>query len=61
MAAAVAFVRDMQPILLECITAGISGQRAVARELNRHGIPSRRGGTWSHVQAGALLRQLGNA
>jgi DNA invertase Pin-like site-specific DNA recombinase len=57
-AAAITFARDMKPILLECLAAGIIGQRAIARELNRRGVPSRRGGTWSHVQAGALLRQL---
>jgi hypothetical protein len=28
------------------------------RELNRRGIPAPRGGAWSHMQAGALLRRL---
>ena len=57
-AAAMARMRDLKPILLECFVAGVTSQRGIARELNRRGIPASRGGAWSHVQVGALLRRL---
>jgi hypothetical protein len=41
-----------------CFAAGVTGQRGIGRELNRRGIPAPRGGAWSHMQAGALLRRL---
>jgi hypothetical protein len=56
--AALARTRDLKPILLECFAAGVTSQRGIARELNRRGIPAPRGGAWSHMQAGALLRRL---
>jgi DNA invertase Pin-like site-specific DNA recombinase len=49
---------DLKPVLLACIAAGITSHRGIAGELNRRGIPAPRGGAWSHVQAGALLRRL---
>ena len=56
--AALARTRDLKPILLEYFAAGVTGQRGIARELNRRGIPAPRGGAWSHMQTGALLRRL---
>jgi len=56
--AAMARTKDLQPILLKCSAAGVTSQRGTVRELNRRGIPAPRGGAWSHVQAGALLRRL---
>jgi DNA invertase Pin-like site-specific DNA recombinase len=50
--------RDLKPVLLACIAAGVTSQRGIAGELNRRGIPASRGGAWSHVQVGALLRRL---
>jgi DNA invertase Pin-like site-specific DNA recombinase len=57
-AKACARARDLKPVLLECFAAGVTSQRGIAGELNRRGIPAPRGGAWSHVQAGALLRRL---
>ena len=39
-------------------TAGITSQNGLARALNAAGIPAARGGQWSNVQVGALLRRL---
>jgi DNA invertase Pin-like site-specific DNA recombinase len=57
-AKAKARTRDLKPVLMELFAAGVTGQRAIARELTRRGIPAARGGSWSHMQAGALLRRL---
>lgn len=57
-ASAAARAADLGPTVQDIIASGITGQRAIARELNRRGLEAPRGGEWSHVQAAALLRRL---
>jgi DNA invertase Pin-like site-specific DNA recombinase len=50
--------RDLKPVLLECFAAGITSQNGIARELTARRIPTPRGGRWTNVQVGALLRRM---
>jgi len=44
---AVAFARDVLPVVEEIRAAGATSLRGVARELNRRGVPTSRGRRWS--------------
>jgi DNA invertase Pin-like site-specific DNA recombinase len=57
-AAATARAADLQPILSELAAAGITSQYGIARALTVRGIPTARGGQWTNVQVGHLLRRL---
>jgi DNA invertase Pin-like site-specific DNA recombinase len=57
-AASLSRARDLKPILLEIFAAGITSQAGIARELTARRIPTARGGMWTNVQVGALLRRL---
>jgi len=54
------FARDLAQIIESIRAAGITTQQKIAEELNRQGIPTRRGleGRWSQVSVGLLLKRL---
>jgi len=49
---------DLAPMIEAWRTTGITSQAGLARALNAASIPAARGGKWSNVQVGALLRRL---
>lgn len=49
---------DLAPIVDEIRVAGIASAAGLAKELNRRGIPTARGGEWQTTQAQRLLAQL---
>ena len=49
---------DLAPILAELRAQGITTQNGIAAALNARGVPTARGGAWSHVQVGRLLEAV---
>jgi DNA invertase Pin-like site-specific DNA recombinase len=49
---------DLQRVLRELASAGITSQAGIARALTARGIKTAREGRWSNVQVGALQRRL---
>jgi hypothetical protein len=47
------FAAQLKPLIHELQIAGITSQRAIARELERRGIRAPRGGDWSAAQVGS--------
>ena len=58
-AAAARYAANALPIIREIQASGITSLRGVARALAARGIPTARGGTWTPVQVGAILRRAG--
>lgn len=54
-AAADQFAANVLPIVRELQSSGIKSHAALAAVLNARGVPTARGGRWSHVQVGAIL------
>jgi len=52
------FAANVLPIIREIQLAGHVSANAIAGKLNERGVPSRRGGRWSHVQVGAILTAI---
>jgi Recombinase len=44
------------PIIREIEKAGAASLNAIAAKLNERNVPTARGGRWTHVQVGAVLR-----
>jgi Recombinase len=44
------------PIIEEIERAGITSHNAIAAKLNDRNVRTARGGKWTHVQVGAVLR-----
>ena len=44
------------PIIREMEKAGAASLNAIAAKLNERNVPTARGGRWTHVQVGAVLR-----
>src|SRR5690348_7921871 len=51
------FAKNVAPIIREIQSSGVSSHRAIARSLNSRGIATARGGTWTAVQVGSILRR----
>ena len=51
------YAANVLPIIREIQSSGVKSLRAVARALTARGIETRRGGAWSPVQVGNLLRR----
>jgi DNA invertase Pin-like site-specific DNA recombinase len=49
------FAANVRPIIDEIITAGATSHNAIAAKLNERNVRTARGGTWRHVQVGAIL------
>jgi DNA invertase Pin-like site-specific DNA recombinase len=51
------FAANVIPIIREIRASGIDTMRGIARALNARGVQTARGGTWTPVQVGAILRR----
>jgi DNA invertase Pin-like site-specific DNA recombinase len=49
------FADNVRPIIEEIMRAGATSHNAIAAELNKRNVKTARGGTWTHVQVGAIL------
>jgi DNA invertase Pin-like site-specific DNA recombinase len=49
------FAGNVLPIIRELQASGISSRAGLAAALNARKVPTARGGSWSHVQVGAIL------
>ena len=50
------FAANIRPIIEEIMRAGATSHNAIAAKLNERNVKTARGGTWTHVQVGAILR-----
>jgi Recombinase len=50
------FAANVRPIIEEIMRAGATSHNAIAAKLNERNVRTARGGTWTHVQVGAILR-----
>ena len=50
------FAANVRPIIDEIMRAGATSHNAIAAKLNERNVKTARGGTWAHVQVGAILR-----
>jgi Recombinase len=51
------FAKNVAPIIREIQSSGVASHRAIARWLNAPGVATARGGEWTAVQVGAILRR----
>jgi DNA invertase Pin-like site-specific DNA recombinase len=51
------FAANVFPVIREIQASGIDTMRGIARALNARGVQTARGGTWTPVQVGAILRR----
>jgi hypothetical protein len=52
---------NVLPIIEEIERAGFTSHNAIAAKLNARNARTARGGTWTHVQVGAILRPFDGA
>lgn len=57
-AAADDYARGLAPVIAAIQKQGITGLRAIARELTARKVEARRGGNWTPVQVGELLKRI---
>jgi hypothetical protein len=50
------FAANVRPIIDEIMRAGATSHNAIATKLNERNVKTARGGIWTHVQVGAILR-----
>jgi len=55
------FAANVLPIIEEIGRAGFTSHNAIAAKLNERNVRTARGGTWTHVQVGAILRPFDGA
>jgi hypothetical protein len=55
------FAVNVLPIIEEIERAGITSHNAIAAKLNERNVRTARGGKWTHVQVGAVLRPFEQA
>jgi DNA invertase Pin-like site-specific DNA recombinase len=53
------FAANVLPIIEEIERTGITSHNAIAGKLNERNVKTARGGKWTHVQVGAVLRPFG--
>jgi hypothetical protein len=51
----------VRPIIDEIMRAGAISHNAIAAKLNERNVRTARGGTWTHVQVGAILHPFDGA
>ena len=49
------FAANVRPIIEEIMRSGVTSHNAIAQKLNERNVRTARGGTWTHVQVGAIL------
>lgn len=52
------FARNVAPIIRDIQSSGVASNRGIARALNARGVATARGGSWSAVQVGSILRRV---
>jgi len=52
------FARNVVPIIREIQASGVTSHRGIARALNARGVATARGGEWTAVQVGSILRRV---
>jgi hypothetical protein len=52
------FARNVAPIIREIQSTGVASHRGIARSLNARGVATARGGEWTAVQVGSILRRV---
>jgi DNA invertase Pin-like site-specific DNA recombinase len=52
------FAKNIAPIIREIQSTGVASHRAIARSLNARGVATARGGAWTAVQVGSILRRV---
>jgi DNA invertase Pin-like site-specific DNA recombinase len=55
------FAANVRPIIEEIMRSGITSHNAIAAKLNERNVRTARGGTWTHVQVGAILHPFDGA
>ncbi len=50
------FAANVLPIIEEIERAGVTSHNAIAAKLNERNVRTARGGKWTHVQVGSVLR-----
>jgi len=55
------FAANIRPIIDEIMAAGATSHNAIAAKLNERNVRTARGGTWTHVQVGAILHPFAGA
>ena len=55
------FAANVRPIIDEIVRAGATSHNAIAAKLNERNVKTARGGTWTHVQVGAILHPFEGA
>jgi DNA invertase Pin-like site-specific DNA recombinase len=50
------FAKNVAPIIREIQSSGVASHRGIARSLNARGVATARGGQWTAVQVGSILR-----
>jgi DNA invertase Pin-like site-specific DNA recombinase len=55
------FAANVRPIIDEIMRAGATSHNAIAAKLNERNVRTARGGTWTHVQVGAILHPFDGA
>jgi DNA invertase Pin-like site-specific DNA recombinase len=53
------FAANIRPVIDEIMRAGATSHNAIAAKLNERNVKTARGGRWTHVQVGAILRPFG--
>jgi DNA invertase Pin-like site-specific DNA recombinase len=53
------FAKNVAPIIREIQSSGVRSNRGIARSLNARGVSTVRGGEWTAVQVGSILRRVG--
>jgi len=52
------FAKNIAPIIREIKSTGVASHRGIARSLNARGVATARGGQWTAVQVGSILRRV---
>jgi DNA invertase Pin-like site-specific DNA recombinase len=52
------FAKNVAPIIREIQSSGATSHRGIARALNARGVATARGGHWTAVQVGSILRRI---
>jgi DNA invertase Pin-like site-specific DNA recombinase len=55
------FAANVRPIIEEIMRAGATSHNQIAAKLNERNVKTARGGTWTHVQVGAILHPFERA
>ena len=54
------FAKNVAPIIREIKSTGVASHRGIARSLNARGVATARGGQWTAVQVGSILKRAEN-